>query len=67
MLSSYGNSSRTVYYGQYQCKGPGANTTGRVHWGRTLSDEEAAPFLSTSFISGQKWLMGNPDSNLGLH
>lgn len=57
---------RTVYYGQYQCKGPGANTTGRVHWGRTLSDEEATPFLSTSFISGQKWLMGNPNSNLGL-
>lgn len=63
----YPDRERTVYYGQYKCIGPGANTTGRVQWGRTLSDEEATPFLSTSFINGQTWLMGNPASSLGVH
>ncbi|GLJ10580.1 hypothetical protein SUGI_0131060 [Cryptomeria japonica] len=55
---------KTVYYAQYKCRGPGANTTGRVQWGRILSAEEASPFFSTSFIRGTKWLMGNPSLSL---
>eukprot|EP01018_Ginkgo_biloba_P027704 Gb_08496 [translate_table: standard] len=51
---------RTVYYGQYKCGGPGANTTGRVQWVRILSEKEARPFFTTSFIDGHKWLMGSP-------
>lgn len=46
----------TVFYGQYKCSGPGANVTGRVSWSHELSDQEAAPFLSTSFINGENWI-----------
>ncbi|XP_031406811.1 probable pectinesterase 53 isoform X2 [Punica granatum] len=46
-----------VYYGEYNCRGPGANTTGRVAWARILSDEEAQPFLGTYYIDGDSWLL----------
>ncbi|KAH7436688.1 hypothetical protein KP509_05G031000 [Ceratopteris richardii] len=47
---------RTVYYGQYQCSGPGANTDRRVPWSRDLSLSEAQPFLELSFINAGAWL-----------
>jgi pectinesterase len=47
---------RTVFYGQYKCTGPGANYAGRVDWSRELTDEEAKPFISLSFIDGLEWL-----------
>lgn len=47
---------RTAYYGQYKCSGPGATELGRVAWSHELSDAEAAPFLSLSFIDGQDWV-----------
>ncbi|CAN1232181.1 Probable pectinesterase 53, partial [Linum perenne] len=47
---------RTVYYGQYKCTGPGASFAGRVAWSRELTDEEAQPFLSLSFIDGSEWI-----------
>ena len=47
---------RTVFYGQYKCSGPGANHAGRVDWSRELTDEEAKPFISLSFIDGLEWL-----------
>lgn len=47
-----------VYYGEYQCSGPGANWTGRVHWAHILTDEEAKPFLGTYYVDGDSWLMG---------
>ncbi|OVA07049.1 Pectinesterase [Macleaya cordata] len=50
----------TVYYGQYNCYGGGANVTGRVGWSHILSDEEAAPFLSKSMIGGRDWLRSIP-------
>lgn len=46
----------TVFYGLYKCSGPGANDTGRVSWSRELSDTDAAPFVSTSFIDGSSWI-----------
>ncbi|CAM0954498.1 unnamed protein product [Alopecurus aequalis] len=46
----------TVFYGQYKCSGPGANYAGRVDWSRELTDEEAKPFISLSFIDGWEWL-----------
>nr|XP_010914653.1 probable pectinesterase 53 [Elaeis guineensis] len=51
-----------VYYGEYQCSGPGANWTGRVHWARLLTDEEAQPFLGTYYIYGDSWLLGPPSA-----
>ncbi|XP_010049610.3 probable pectinesterase 53 isoform X1 [Eucalyptus grandis] len=46
----------TVFYGQYKCIGPGASFAGRVSWSRELTDEEAKPFLSLSFIDGSEWI-----------
>ena len=41
-----------MFYGQYKCTGPGASYSGRVSWSRELTDEEAKPFISLSFIDG---------------
>ncbi|KAK9208638.1 hypothetical protein WN944_000997 [Citrus x changshan-huyou] len=50
------NREMTVFYGQYKCKGPGASFAGRVSWARELTDEEAKPFISLSFIDGSEWI-----------
>ncbi|KAH0970851.1 hypothetical protein GBA52_023007 [Prunus armeniaca] len=53
-------SAETVYYGEYKCMGPGSSSTGRVKYAKTLSDEEAKPFLSMTFIRGSKWVLPPP-------
>ncbi|ERN15196.1 probable pectinesterase 53 isoform X2 [Amborella trichopoda] len=50
------NREMTVFYGQYKCAGPGASFAGRVSWSRELTDEEAKPFISLSFIDGSEWI-----------
>ncbi|XP_022890493.1 probable pectinesterase 53 [Olea europaea var. sylvestris] len=57
--SDWGKTSRDsrVYYGEYKCSGPGANSTGRVAWARSLTDEEALPFIGTYYIDGDAWLL----------
>ncbi|KAF5204563.1 Pectinesterase [Thalictrum thalictroides] len=50
------NREMTVFYGQYKCTGPGASFAGRVSWSRELTDEEAKPFISLSFIDGLEWI-----------
>ncbi|CAM0882757.1 unnamed protein product [Alopecurus aequalis] len=50
------NRELTVFYGQYKCTGPGASYSGRVSWSRELTDEEAKPFISLSFIDGTEWI-----------
>ncbi|KAI4350787.1 hypothetical protein L6164_005203 [Bauhinia variegata] len=50
------NREMTVFYGQYKCTGPGAGYAGRVSWSRELTDEEAKPFISLSFIDGFEWI-----------
>lgn len=47
---------KTVFYGEYQCTGQGANRSGRVKWSYVLSAKQAQAFSSLSFIDGQKWL-----------
>ncbi|KAJ7973775.1 Pectinesterase [Quillaja saponaria] len=49
------NREMTVFYGQYKCTGPGASFAGRVSWSRELTDDEAKPFLSLSYIDGSEW------------
>ncbi|KAM2621491.1 hypothetical protein TB2_026235 [Malus domestica] len=51
---------KTVYYGEYKCMGPGSSSSGRVKYARMLSDEEAKPFLSLTFIKGTKWVLPPP-------
>ncbi|CAL9072101.1 unnamed protein product, partial [Musa textilis] len=50
------NREMTVFYGQYKCSGPGARYAGRVSWSRELTDEEAKPFITLSFIDGSEWV-----------
>ncbi|XP_006646312.2 probable pectinesterase 53 [Oryza brachyantha] len=50
------NREMTVFYGQYKCTGPGASFSGRVSWSRELTDDEAKPFISLSFIDGTEWI-----------
>ncbi|KAF5196103.1 Pectinesterase qrt1 [Thalictrum thalictroides] len=50
------NREMTVFFGQYKCSGPGANFGGRVKWSRELTQQEAKPFISLSFIDGYEWL-----------
>jgi len=47
---------RTAVFGEYQCRGRGADRRGRVKWSKSLSYEEAKPFLGKSFINGDQWL-----------
>ncbi|KAI5072019.1 hypothetical protein GOP47_0012125 [Adiantum capillus-veneris] len=47
---------RTVFYGEYQCRGPGANMKGRVVWSHQLSAAQAAPFMSLGFVDGEQWI-----------
>ncbi|XP_009621417.1 putative pectinesterase 11 [Nicotiana tomentosiformis] len=60
--NDWGDSSKqsTAYYGEYKCYGAGANRSKRVGWSRSLSNEEAAPFLTKNMIGGRSWLRPAP-------
>ncbi|XP_047342755.1 pectinesterase QRT1 [Impatiens glandulifera] len=47
---------KTVVFGEYQCRGIGADRQNRVSWSRSLSYDDARPFLDTNFIEGDQWL-----------
>jgi len=49
----------SVFYGEYKCSGPGASTTKRS-FGKILTDEQAKPFLSNTFIGGNEWILPVP-------
>ncbi|CAA0838618.1 Probable pectinesterase 53 [Striga hermonthica] len=55
---NWGDPSRemTVFYGQYKCTGAGASFAGRVSWSRELTEQEAKPFISLTFIDGSEWI-----------
>ncbi|KAH9652874.1 putative pectinesterase 63 [Citrus sinensis] len=52
---------KTVYYGEYKCMGPGASSSGRVKFAKLLSEAEAKPFLSMTYLNGNKWLLPLPN------
>lgn len=47
---------RTIFYGEYNCSGAGANLTVRASYVQKLNDTQASPFLNVSFIDGNDWL-----------
>ncbi|KAL3517351.1 hypothetical protein ACH5RR_019940 [Cinchona calisaya] len=53
------NRERTVYFGEYKCSGVGASLSGRVGWARSLTDQEAIPFIGTYYVDGDSWLIYN--------
>ncbi|XP_071937496.1 putative pectinesterase 11 [Coffea arabica] len=50
----------TAYFGEYKCYGPGANRSNRVKWYHSLSNHDAAPFLTKTMIGGRAWLRPVP-------
>lgn len=53
---------RTVYFGEYNCTGPGADNSNRAAYAKRLDDSQAAPFLTTSYIDGDDWLIPTPNT-----
>uniref|UniRef100_F6HKE8 pectinesterase n=1 Tax=Vitis vinifera TaxID=29760 RepID=F6HKE8_VITVI len=51
---------QTVFFGEYDCKGPGSNNTYRVSYAKQLMQSEAAPYLDVSYIDGNEWLLPLP-------
>ncbi|KAI3455085.1 hypothetical protein Pfo_011748 [Paulownia fortunei] len=47
---------QTIFYGEYNCTGDGANTTLRAPYAQRLNDTQASPFLNVSFIDADQWL-----------
>ncbi|THU70360.1 hypothetical protein C4D60_Mb08t24170 [Musa balbisiana] len=60
----------TLSYAEYNNKGPGADTSKRVHWAgfKVISQEEANAYTAAPFIQGDDWIskMGAP-VRLGLY
>ncbi|KAL6009606.1 hypothetical protein ACLOJK_000034 [Asimina triloba] len=56
--NDWGDSSRrrTANFGEFKCRGRGADSSRRVPWAKSLTYEEAKPFLDKSFIDGNQWL-----------
>ncbi|CAK9157949.1 unnamed protein product [Ilex paraguariensis] len=48
---------KTVFFGEYNCKGARADFAARVPFAKKLTDAEAQPFISLAFIEGSKWLL----------
>ncbi|KAL8140557.1 hypothetical protein V2J09_006578 [Rumex salicifolius] len=46
----------TVFFGEYMCNGPGANSSSRVSYSKQLSQNDASAFLDISYIDGQDWI-----------
>ncbi|CAK9157697.1 unnamed protein product [Ilex paraguariensis] len=57
----------TVYFGECECFGPGANYTYRVSYGKQLRQFEAAPYMDVSYIDGYEWLLSPQNSSSDLH
>ncbi|KAJ8899697.1 hypothetical protein K2173_019395 [Erythroxylum novogranatense] len=47
---------QTVFFGEYECFGAGANHTNRASYGKLLTKDEAAPYFDVSYIDGNQWL-----------
>ncbi|EYU34153.1 hypothetical protein MIMGU_mgv1a018901mg, partial [Erythranthe guttata] len=47
---------QTIFYGEYNCTGDGANTTLRAPYAQRLNDTQASLFLNVSFIDADLWL-----------
>ncbi|CAN1307969.1 Probable pectinesterase 15 [Linum perenne] len=47
---------QTIFFGEYDCHGPGANSSSRVSYARQLTQDEASPYMDISYINGEQWL-----------
>ncbi|GAB4854793.1 hypothetical protein Ancab_023378 [Ancistrocladus abbreviatus] len=51
---------KTVYFGEYQCKGLGAKADKRVKFAKVLTEAEVQPYISLDFLEATKWLLPLP-------
>ncbi|XP_060194420.1 putative pectinesterase 11 [Lycium barbarum] len=51
---------KTSYFAEYKCYGPGASSDKRVNWLRTLSSEDAEPYLKESIMGPKSWVRSKP-------
>ncbi|XP_042041361.1 pectinesterase QRT1-like [Salvia splendens] len=47
---------KTVLFGEYKCRGKGADRRGRAAWSKALTHHEAQPYLDLTFIAANQWL-----------
>ncbi|XP_038698038.1 pectinesterase PPME1-like [Tripterygium wilfordii] len=52
--------ANTAFFGEYQCKGTGANPAARAKFTKQLAPPQANEFISLAFIQGSKWLLPPP-------
>ncbi|CAM8883321.1 unnamed protein product [Rhodiola kirilowii] len=50
------NKNKTVFFGVYKCRGPGAAAVSGVSWARELDYDTAHPFMAKSFVNGRHWI-----------
>ncbi|KAJ0047222.1 hypothetical protein Pint_05417 [Pistacia integerrima] len=60
MFGQSDNNQKKVYYGEYKYMGLGADSTSRAKFAKKLSDEEVEPFLSMTYLDGNKWVLPPP-------
>jgi pectinesterase len=48
---TWGGREETCFYAEYQCTGPGSDTSGRADWSYQLSDNEAAAYTMENIFS----------------
>ncbi|KAK9134591.1 hypothetical protein Syun_013921 [Stephania yunnanensis] len=51
---------RTLYYGEFESRGPGGGSSGRVGWSSQVPKEHVGAYSLQSFIQGNDWI---PNSN----
>ncbi|KAJ9678662.1 hypothetical protein PVL29_020750 [Vitis rotundifolia] len=49
-----------VFYGEYKCMGPGADTSKRSKFSKELDDNGATPFITLNYIDASTWLLPPP-------
>ncbi|XP_050224866.1 putative pectinesterase 63 [Mercurialis annua] len=50
----------TATFAEYKCTGAGSKSAERVKYRKQLTDAEAKPYLSLSFIAASQWLLPSP-------
>ncbi|RCV33719.1 hypothetical protein SETIT_7G104600v2 [Setaria italica] len=47
---------RTLYYGEFDSRGPGANRTARVEWSNQTPEQHVKLYSLENFIQGHQWI-----------